>query len=91
MSLPAAGSQQSFSVNVSVRLREGAELNPLHYGVERLVCNGPINRHRPVYVGNQDVPIRARVDGFLETINFIEGQDVEQGQLRDCGSVCVTG
>lgn len=32
-------------------------------------------------LGNQDVPIRARVDGFLETINFNEGQDVEQGQL----------
>lgn len=32
-------------------------------------------------LGNQDVPIRARVDGFLETINFIEGQDVEEGQL----------
>jgi membrane fusion protein (multidrug efflux system) len=32
-------------------------------------------------LGNQDVPIRARVDGFLETINFVEGQDVEQGQL----------
>ncbi|MGI9291206.1 MAG: efflux RND transporter periplasmic adaptor subunit, partial [Gammaproteobacteria bacterium] len=32
-------------------------------------------------LGNQDVPIRARVDGFLETINFIEGQDVKEGQL----------
>lgn len=32
-------------------------------------------------LGNQDVPIRARVDGFLETINFIEGQDVNKGQL----------
>ncbi len=32
-------------------------------------------------LGNQDVPIRARVDGFLETINFVEGQDVKKGQL----------
>ncbi|MCP4000735.1 MAG: efflux RND transporter periplasmic adaptor subunit [Gammaproteobacteria bacterium] len=32
-------------------------------------------------LGNQDVPIRARVDGFLETINFIEGQQVEKGRL----------
>lgn len=32
-------------------------------------------------LGNQDVPIRARVDGFLQTINFQEGQDVEEGQL----------
>jgi len=32
-------------------------------------------------LGNQDVPIRARVDGFLETINFVEGQDVAEGQL----------
>jgi membrane fusion protein (multidrug efflux system) len=32
-------------------------------------------------LGNQDVPIRARVDGFLETINFMEGQNVEEGQL----------
>lgn len=32
-------------------------------------------------LGNQDVPIRARVDGFLETINFTEGQDVKEGQL----------
>jgi membrane fusion protein (multidrug efflux system) len=32
-------------------------------------------------LGNQDVPIRARVDGFLETINFIEGQEVKKGQL----------
>lgn len=32
-------------------------------------------------LGNQDVPIRARVDGFLETISFVEGQEVEKGQL----------
>jgi membrane fusion protein (multidrug efflux system) len=32
-------------------------------------------------LGNQDVPIRARVDGFLETINFQEGQEVKKGQL----------
>lgn len=32
-------------------------------------------------LGNQDIPIRARVDGFLETVNFQEGQDVTEGQL----------
>ena len=32
-------------------------------------------------LGTQDIPIRARVDGFLETIHFIEGQDVAEGQL----------
>ncbi len=31
--------------------------------------------------GTQDVPIRARVEGFLETMNFQEGGFVEQGAL----------
>jgi membrane fusion protein (multidrug efflux system) len=31
--------------------------------------------------GTQDVPIRARVEGFLETMNFREGRFVEKGDL----------
>lgn len=31
--------------------------------------------------GFQDVDIRARVDGFLETVNFREGTLVRQGDL----------
>ena len=31
--------------------------------------------------GTQDVPIRARVDGFLETMNFQEGRFVKKGDL----------
>ena len=31
--------------------------------------------------GLQDIPIRARVDGFLELINFEEGTRVQKGQL----------
>ena len=32
-------------------------------------------------LGIQDVPIRARVEGFLETMNFREGQFVKKGDL----------
>ena len=32
-------------------------------------------------MGIQDVPIRARVEGFLETMNFQEGRFVEKGDL----------
>jgi membrane fusion protein (multidrug efflux system) len=32
-------------------------------------------------MGIQDVPIRARVEGFLETLNFQEGRFVEKGDL----------
>ena len=32
-------------------------------------------------LGNQEVPIRARVEGFLETMNFLEGRFVKQGDL----------
>jgi membrane fusion protein (multidrug efflux system) len=32
-------------------------------------------------LGIQDVPIRARVEGFLETLNFQEGRFVEKGDL----------
>ncbi|RLA56160.1 MAG: efflux RND transporter periplasmic adaptor subunit, partial [Gammaproteobacteria bacterium] len=31
--------------------------------------------------GSVDIPIRARVEGFLESRNFIEGRSVEEGQL----------
>ncbi len=31
--------------------------------------------------GEKDIPIRARVEGFLESINFIEGSRVKKGQL----------
>ena len=31
--------------------------------------------------GEKDIPIRARVEGFLESINFEEGSDVKEGQL----------
>lgn len=31
--------------------------------------------------GLQDIPIRARVDGFLEKISFVEGSRVRKGQL----------
>ena len=32
-------------------------------------------------MGSRDIPIRARVDGTLESINFLEGRRVEEGQL----------
>lgn len=32
-------------------------------------------------LGSVDIPIRARVDGVLEEIHFLEGRPVEQGQL----------
>ncbi|MDJ0928243.1 MAG: efflux RND transporter periplasmic adaptor subunit [Gammaproteobacteria bacterium] len=32
-------------------------------------------------LGTQDVPIRARVEGFLESMNFREGAFVDEGQL----------
>lgn len=32
-------------------------------------------------LGSRDIPIRARVDGTLESINFLEGRVVEEGQL----------
>ena len=31
--------------------------------------------------GLKDIPIRARVDGYLEKISFEEGSQVKQGQL----------
>lgn len=48
----------------------------------------PIQRDVPVYMelvgqaaGFQDVEIRARVEGFLETMAFVEGSLVRKGQL----------
>jgi membrane fusion protein (multidrug efflux system) len=48
----------------------------------------PIQRDVPVYmelvgqaIGFQDVEIRARVEGFLETVGFTEGSLVRKGQL----------
>ena len=32
-------------------------------------------------LGTQDVPIRARVEGYLETMNFLEGRFVDKGDL----------
>jgi membrane fusion protein (multidrug efflux system) len=47
-----------------------------------------IQRDVPVYVeaigetrGSQEVEIRARVEGVLESVNFQEGTDVRKGQL----------
>jgi membrane fusion protein (multidrug efflux system) len=47
-----------------------------------------VQRDVPVYLelvgqafGSQDVEIRARVEGFLETVNFREGSFVRQGEL----------
>ena len=31
--------------------------------------------------GSSDIPIRARVDGFLERMDFVEGRNVEKGDL----------
>jgi membrane fusion protein, multidrug efflux system len=48
----------------------------------------PVQRDVPVYmelvgqaVGYQDVEIRARIEGFLETVAFTEGSLVRKGQL----------
>ncbi len=45
-------------------------------------------RDIPIYLdmigqtrGSVDIPIRARIDGVLEEINFLEGRDVKKGQL----------
>jgi membrane fusion protein (multidrug efflux system) len=46
------------------------------------------SRDVPIYIdfvgqinGKKDIPIRARVEGFLESINFKEGSFVKKGQL----------
>jgi len=53
-----------------------------------VMVTAPIQRDVPVYmelvgqaVGFQDVEIRARVEGFLETVAFTEGSLVRKGQL----------
>jgi membrane fusion protein (multidrug efflux system) len=53
-----------------------------------VLVTAPIQRDVPVYmelvgqaVGFQDVEIRARVEGFLETVAFTEGSLVRKGQL----------
>ena len=47
-----------------------------------------IQKDVPIYMeyigevyGEKDIPIRARVEGFLEGIHFEEGSDVKEGQL----------
>jgi multidrug efflux pump subunit AcrA (membrane-fusion protein) len=53
-----------------------------------VLVTAPIQRDVPVYmelvgqaVGFQDVEIRARVEGYLETVAFTEGTLVKKGQL----------
>ena len=53
-----------------------------------VLVTGVVQRDVPVYLelvgqafGSQDVEIRARVEGFLETVNFREGSIVRQGEL----------
>ena len=53
-----------------------------------VLVTAPVQRDVPVYmelvgqaVGFQDVEIRARVEGFLETMAFTEGSLVRKGQL----------
>jgi membrane fusion protein (multidrug efflux system) len=53
-----------------------------------VIVAAPVQRDVPVYmelvgqaVGFQDVEIRARVEGFLETVAFTEGSLVRKGQL----------
>ncbi len=47
-----------------------------------------IQKDVPIYIdmvgqtlGSVDIPIRARVQGFLESMDFLEGRDVEKGDL----------
>lgn len=56
--------------------------------VPEVVVAVPQQRDVPVYVelvgeaqGSQDVEIRARVEGYLQTVNFDEGSFVKQGTL----------
>src|SRR5262245_18398221 len=53
-----------------------------------VLVTGVVQKDVPVYLelvgqafGSQDVEIRARVEGFLETMNFREGSFVNQGAL----------
>lgn len=51
-------------------------------GIKALKLDLPIYREfvGSIY-GYKDIPIRARVEGFLETIDFKEGEMVQKGQL----------
>jgi membrane fusion protein (multidrug efflux system) len=56
--------------------------------IPEVVVMAPVQRDVPVYVelvgeaqGDQDVEIRARVEGYLQTVNFTEGSYVKQGTL----------
>ena len=56
--------------------------------VPEVVVAQPLQRDVPVYVelvgeaqGDQDVEIRARVEGYLQTVNFTEGSFVKKGTL----------
>ncbi|MET0378048.1 MAG: efflux RND transporter periplasmic adaptor subunit [Spongiibacteraceae bacterium] len=56
--------------------------------VPAVVVVTPLQRDVPVYVdlvgeaqGEQDVEIRARVEGYLQTVNFSEGSFVKKGDL----------
>lgn len=56
--------------------------------IPEVVVATPLQRDVPVYVelvgeaqGAQDVEIRARVEGYLQSVNFIEGSFVTKGTL----------
>jgi membrane fusion protein, multidrug efflux system len=56
--------------------------------VPEVVVATPLQRDVPIYVdlvgeaqGAQDVEIRARVEGYLQTVNFTEGSFVNKGTL----------
>jgi membrane fusion protein (multidrug efflux system) len=70
---------------LSVACEEPAPVTP---PPPEVYVTGVIQRDVPVYLelvgqteGFQDVEIRARVEGFLETVNFQEGTFVKQGDL----------
>lgn len=66
----------------------GKEAPPAAPPPPEVLVTVPLQRDVPVYmelvgqaVGFQDVEIRARVEGFLETMAFTEGSLVRKGQL----------
>jgi membrane fusion protein (multidrug efflux system) len=66
----------------------GKEAPPAAPPPPEVLVAEPIQRDVPVYMelvgqaaGFQDVEIRARVEGFLETMAFVEGSLVKKGQL----------
>ena len=62
---------------------EGAQAPPVPVQVTQVVARDvPLTLDMVgTTTGNQDVPIRARVDGFLESMHFVEGRRVEKDQL----------